>query len=543
MLPPDMRGKKLSPEARENVVKSYETGSNFDEIEESLGVSKSSQSGIINERAKIDPDIYATHDLARYMRKNNVTKETLVKGADAVSKCDKAGVELDFVLGVIPFFEKVPKEEDQMNYCKLGSEYFELLETSGGKSPEEMLEETKEIVQERDRAREDLEKFRSENKEIEKEIRSKQSTLNDLDQLGQIHMSLKKQRRGAKEAAKVVSEMEKVLERGLTPEVCEDFSKEIQKRGGNPREAAKEIAKIYAEYGGLQDKVQSLKTETERLSSKKESLQAEVASREGRVKFLDGQINTKTNDLDGLRDEEKLFVARHESAEKEFERKHSEKIAGWKREEESHQLKILSLKSQIKTLEGIKSSLETEISAAKILWNFVLKHNSALRKEIFPLTYRSPEMLEMPLSEQAREFLKSGLAKLLTRDDKKRMKLEEEKFERAKKENESKIKKLLSIRDDLAGQVEYFKTLQVHSTLTPEAAREMGEKILADQNFYRAFFSAKDKVIVNAFARLKAAELVRIQKLLGLARKEAARIAEERFIGFMNPYAQGGWFL
>ncbi len=451
-----MKGVKITEAQKDLALRLYSQGKTYDYIEAAAGISKASMTELVARKSGEDPDIVATHELARKLRESGKAPETLLRGAAVDEALEAGGSNLDEVSTVIlPVVRKFGHETVEV--CGRANEYWKVREETGY-THEQLLTEHSKKAREVEQLNRALSTGESELESLEKKIAIVGSKLDHLVDLERIKKGIERIGKTPRQASAIVEKVGEILDRGLTLDVADKISVEVERLGAKVTNVPKKIAELLERQGSLQSAVNQEERCVSTLGRAEKKLRRSVGFLKDRKTSLVQQCSDLRVDLSGLRkdynglgarsaarereqnelfasrkaEQEKILAARRESFETEQKNRQDEgqtKLAAMDRYylgvEATHKGNVSSLKEReagfertIAAYTVTTNRMAATIESHKALSGFLWRYEPARMNALLAISAKENDDRDRPLSDETRAFFLDSILGMMVEDTK-----------------------------------------------------------------------------------------------------------------------------
>ncbi len=269
---------------------------------------------LVAQKAAEDPDLVGTHELAQWLREKDRAPETLLKGVAVNDAIEAAGSNLDEVETVVlPFVKKFGKSAVEV--CGKANEYWKVREDTGY-SHEQLVTEHQKLARAVGQMKDALTKGNSTLQSLEAKIVTVGSRLEHVVHLESIKIVLDRIGKTPRQAATIIEKCEKVLDRGLTVDVLDRISIEVERLGAKVADVPRTIAELLGRDGSLQAAVDQKEKRMGVLGRAEKRLQRSIGFLADKKRLLAEQCRELNGSLRGLRSDYNALGARTKAREK-----------------------------------------------------------------------------------------------------------------------------------------------------------------------------------------------------------------------------------
>jgi hypothetical protein len=445
-----MKGVPITDEQKVRALKLYSEGRSYEYIFEMTGVSAAAMTALVAERAKEDPDLTATHELVRKLRDRGAVPETHLRAIAIDDAIHEAGSSLDEVESVVlPIVKKFGNKTVEV--CERAEECSKVVEETGY-THEQLLAEHPKKVHELDEMNEALSSGGTELKTLVQKITTATSRLGHLLDLERIKNGLQKIGGTPRQAAETIEKCEKIVDRGLTIEVADRISIEVERLGAKVADVPRRIAELLAKHGSLESAVDQTEKRLTILGRTEKRLQRSVSFLRDQRKSLVKQCRDLRVNLSGLRSaynglsaryaareekqvemfanrkeaQDRTLAARYQASQSELDRKAGEcqeMQRKYQRDEQTHidyisalERKEIGIKTAIASLTETMTQMTATIDSYKALSGFLWKSEPAKMDALFAIFAKENVNPNATLSNETRAFLLDGMLGMMVED-------------------------------------------------------------------------------------------------------------------------------
>ncbi len=409
---------------------------------------------IIAEKATEDPDIVATHELARVLGEKGVAPETLLRGVAIDEAVQEAGSCLDEVEAVVlPVVRKFGNKTAEV--CEKANEYSKVIEETGY-THEQLLAELPKKAREVEQMNMKLSTGGAELESLEQKIATARSGLDHLVDLERVRKGLQKIGKTPRQAAAIVEKCGEVLDRGLTVDTIDKVSAEVERLGTKVTNVPRMVAELLERHGSLQTAVDQAEKRLTMMGRTEKKLRRSVGfltdQKTSLVKqYHDLRVNVKglRSDYNALgarsaareveqirmfavrqREQDQILAARRQSFQMELDNKNGEyqrKFDAMDRHyrsvEDTHKEIISSLEKEktglerdVVALTATKNQLAATIESNRALSGFLWTNEPTKMRALFPISAKENVNLNLVLSGETRTFLLDAMLGVAVED-------------------------------------------------------------------------------------------------------------------------------